>query len=185
MPTTIALAQYFTARDDRRERVVAYGSRLLDKTERKYCVTHRELLAVIVFTKHFWPYLLERHFTLRTNHGSLQWLYNFHEPEGQLAHWFESLQEINFTIVHCKGKVHNNVDALSWVPCQQCGRIQPLLGGIVVANTTIGGETAQLQSKDTMLQLIKTIHPLHNYREGRTTFITALELKDDVLCCTK
>ena len=80
--------------------VIAYGSRPLTKTERKYCVTHRELLAVIVFTKHFRPYLLGRHFTLRTDHGSLQWLYSFHEPEGQLAHWLELLQELNFTIVH-------------------------------------------------------------------------------------
>ena len=36
--------------DDGRERVIAYGSRLLTKPERQYCVTRRELLAVVVFT---------------------------------------------------------------------------------------------------------------------------------------
>ena len=40
------------------EHVIAYGSRLLTKPERQYCVTRRELLAVIAFTKHFRPYLL-------------------------------------------------------------------------------------------------------------------------------
>lgn len=71
--------------DDGCEHVIAYGSRLLTKPERRYCVTRRELLAVIVFTKHFRPYLLGRRFTLCTDHGSLQWLHNFKEPEGQIA----------------------------------------------------------------------------------------------------
>ena len=38
---------------DGQERVVAYGSRLLTKPERRYCVTRRELLAVVTFTKQF------------------------------------------------------------------------------------------------------------------------------------
>ena len=36
---------------DGQEHVIAYGSRLLTKSERQYCVTQRELLAVVVFTK--------------------------------------------------------------------------------------------------------------------------------------
>ena len=35
------------------EHVVAYASHLLTKAERCYCVTRRELLAVVTFTKHF------------------------------------------------------------------------------------------------------------------------------------
>ena len=71
------------------EHVVAYASRLLTKAERRYCVTRRELLAVVTFTKHFRPYLLGHKFTLRTDHGSLTWLQNFKDPEGQLARWLE------------------------------------------------------------------------------------------------
>jgi hypothetical protein len=55
--------------DEGRERVVAYASRLLSKPERQYCVTRRELLAVVVFTRHFRPFLLGSKFTLRTDHG--------------------------------------------------------------------------------------------------------------------
>ena len=101
------------------ENVIAYASRLLSKTERRYCVTRRELLAVVAFTKH---YLLGKPFLLRTDHGSLTWLKNFKEPEGQLARWLEQLEEFDFEITHRQGKRHTNADALSRLPCHQCGR---------------------------------------------------------------
>ena len=108
--------------DQGREHVVAYGSRVLSKPERQYCVTRRELLAVVTFTHHLRPYLLGRRFLLRTDHGALLWLQNFREPEGQLARWLERLQELDFEAIHRKGRNHTNADALSRIPCQQCGR---------------------------------------------------------------
>ena len=71
--------------DDGREHVVAFGSHALSKPERQYCVTRRELLAVVHFLQHFRLYLLGHQFQLRTDHGSLMWLRNFREPEGQMA----------------------------------------------------------------------------------------------------
>ena len=110
--------------DHGRERVIAYASRLLSKSERQYCVTRREMLAVVVFTKHFRLFLLGHNLTLRTDHGSLTWLKNFKEPEGQTARWLEQLQEFDFSIVHRPGKKHMyiNADSLSRLPCRQCGR---------------------------------------------------------------
>ena len=102
---------------------MAYASRALSKAERQYCATRKELLAVVAFTHHFRPYLLGRTFTVRTDHGSLTWLRNFKEPEGQLARWLEKLQEFDFQIIHRPGKRHCNADALSRLPCRQCGRI--------------------------------------------------------------
>ena len=104
------------------ERVIAYGSRALTKPERRYCVTRRELLAVVQFTRQYRPYLMGRKFILRTDHGSLTWLRNFRDPEGQIARWLERLEELDFDIVHRRGKAHTNADALSRLPCQQCGR---------------------------------------------------------------
>ena len=63
--------------DDGRERVIAYGSRLLSKAERQYCVTRRELLALVTFTKHYRSYSTGQRFLLCTDHGSLTWLRNF------------------------------------------------------------------------------------------------------------
>ena len=127
-----------------RERVVAYASRTLSKPERRYCVTRKELLAVVYFINHFRPYLLGKEFNLRTDHGCLTWLFNFKEPEGQLARWIEKLQEYHFHIVHRPGLKHNNADAMSRIPCQQCGRqnheTEP---GINVVNSVV---TTQTQS---------------------------------------
>ena len=111
---------------DGSERVIAYASRTLSRPKRRYCVTRKELLAVVMFVQHFPPYLLGREFLLRTDHGSLTWLTNFKQPEGQLARWLECLQEFSFEIVHRSGKKHTNADALSRRPCSQCGHEEPL-----------------------------------------------------------
>lgn len=80
--------------DNGLERVIAMGAEYCLKTERNYCVTRRELLAAVYFIEQFRPYLLGRHFTLRSDHGSLTWLKQFKEPEGQLASWLENLKNI-------------------------------------------------------------------------------------------
>ena len=101
---------------DGTERVVAFASRAMSKSERKYSVTQQELLAAVTFINYFRQFLLGKHFVLRTDHGSLQWLHSLKEPEGQLARWLERLQEYNFNIQHRKGSHHQNADALSRHP---------------------------------------------------------------------
>ena len=103
------------------ERVCAYASRTLSKSERKYCVTRKELLAVVHFVKHFRHYLYGRQFLVRTDHSSLRWLMQFKNPQNQLARWLEILSEFDFQIQHRPGRQHSNADALSRIPCRQCG----------------------------------------------------------------
>ncbi|GBM21987.1 Retrovirus-related Pol polyprotein from transposon 297, partial [Araneus ventricosus] len=88
------------------ECVIAYFSKSLGKPERNYCVTRKELLAIVKSVEHFHPYLYGRKFLLRTDHASLGWLLNFREPEGQIAHWIQRLQEYDFEIQHRKGTSH-------------------------------------------------------------------------------
>ncbi|GBN30424.1 Retrovirus-related Pol polyprotein from transposon 297 [Araneus ventricosus] len=64
------------------ECVIAYFSKSLGKPERNYCVTRKELLAIVKSIEHFHDYLYGRKFLLRTDHASLRWLLNFREPEG-------------------------------------------------------------------------------------------------------
>ena len=123
MPAISGIGAVLSQLDDEgREHVVAYASRLLSKPERQYCVTRRELLAVVAFTSHFRPFLLGCNFILRTDHGSLTWLRNFKEPEGQMGRCLKQLQEYDFSIVHRQGRKHTNADSLSRLPCKQCGR---------------------------------------------------------------
>ena len=56
------------------ERVIAYYSCVLSKTERNYCVTRRELLAVVDSVQNFHDYLCGRPFFIRTDHSALRWL---------------------------------------------------------------------------------------------------------------
>ena len=102
---------------DGEERVIGYYSSRLDGAQRRYCVTRRELLAVVKAFSHFRPYLYGQQFTLRTDHSSLQWLMNFRDPEGQWARWLQRIQEYDFKILHRPGKKHSNADGLSRRPC--------------------------------------------------------------------
>ncbi|PIK60135.1 Retrovirus-related Pol polyprotein from transposon [Apostichopus japonicus] len=79
------------------EKVVAYFSKALSKTERNYCVTRKELLAIVLSIKHFHHYLYGAKFVVRTDHGALRWLVNFRNPEGQLARWLETLSNMTLT----------------------------------------------------------------------------------------
>ena len=103
------------------ERVVAYFSRAFSKAEKRYCVTRRELLAVVLSIRHFKYYLCGPLFRVRTDHAALQWLMSFKEPEGQVARWLEELQAFNFTVEHRQGARHANADALSRRPCAAAG----------------------------------------------------------------
>ncbi len=105
---------------DDEEHVVAYGSRVLTKQERRYCVTRRELLAVVHFVKTYRHYLLGRPFVIRTDHAALRWLKSFKQPEGQVARWLETLDTFDYQLIHRPGKLHANADALSRGPCPQC-----------------------------------------------------------------
>ncbi|CAK1590660.1 unnamed protein product [Parnassius mnemosyne] len=115
----IGLGGVLSQRNGDQEIVIAYFSKSLSKPERNYCVTRRELLAVVKSLQHFSKYLLGRKFHLRTDHAALKWLLQFKNPEGQVARWIELLQEYDFVIEHRSGKSHGNADALSRRPCPE------------------------------------------------------------------
>ena len=103
-------------------RVIAYASKTLSRSQRKYCATNKELLAVVTACEQFRYYLLGRHFTLITDHASLTWLVQFKDPEGMVARWISRLDVFDFDTVHRAGKKHLNADALSRQTSRPCKR---------------------------------------------------------------
>ena len=95
------------------ERVVSYGSFSLIPSQRNYCTTRKELLAVLRFTREYRHYLLGRSFIVRTDHSSLTWLMRFKNAEGMIARWLEELSQYDMIIQHRPGKKHGNADGLS------------------------------------------------------------------------
>lgn len=73
------------------QRSVAFASKSQSKSERNYCVTLKELLAVVLFVEYFRQYLCGRKFKIRTDHSLLKWLMNFKDLQWQLALWMEVL----------------------------------------------------------------------------------------------
>ena len=96
-----------------KEKVIAYASKKLEPQQQQYSVTRRELLAVITFMNQFRHYLLGQKFLLRTDHGSIRWIFEFKNPVGQVARWLEVLAQYDFEIQHRPGRKHQNADSLS------------------------------------------------------------------------
>ena len=48
-----AIGCVLSQRLDGVEKVIAYGSKMLSTSQRSYCVTYRELLAVVEFVRHY------------------------------------------------------------------------------------------------------------------------------------
>ena len=102
------------------EVVIAYASRSLRLSQRRYCTNRREMLAAIVMCTHFRSYLRGEQFTLRTDHSSLRWLQRFRNGDGMLAHWYLLLGQFSVTFVYRPGAQHANADGMS----HQCGQCQ-------------------------------------------------------------
>ena len=98
------------------ECVISYGSFVLTPSQRKYCTTQLELLALVRFTWEYHHYLLGRKFTVHTDHSSLAWLMWFRHLQGMLTHWLEELSQYDMVVQYRPGIKHRNADGLSHHP---------------------------------------------------------------------
>ena len=104
------------------EVVIAYASRSIRISQRRYCTTRREMLAAVVMCTHFRSYLRGSQFTLRTDHSSLRWLQKFKNKDGMLARWYLLLGQFSVTFEYRPGSQHSNADGMSR-QCGQCRRL--------------------------------------------------------------
>lgn len=95
---------------------VAYASRSLNKAEKNYSTTQKELLAIIFAIDHFRPYIFGTKFIVVTDHRPLVYLNNTKNPTSQLLRWKIRLSEYDFEVIYKKGKINMNADSLSRNP---------------------------------------------------------------------
>ena len=109
---------------DGSERPVAFASRSLTKTERKYAQIDKEALSIVWGVKRFHVYLYGRRFTLVTDHKPLTAI--FHPKKGVPAMTAARLQRyalflagFDYDIEYKSTTKHCNADGLSRLPLQQ------------------------------------------------------------------
>ena len=109
---------------DGSERPVAFASRSLTKTERKYALIDKEALSIVWAVKWFHVYLYGRRFTTITDHKPLTAI--FHREKGVPAMTAARLQRyalflagFDYKIEYKRTTEHCNADGLSRLPLQQ------------------------------------------------------------------
>jgi len=106
-----------------RERVIAYGSKAMNKHELGYCITRKELLAIYYFTQYFKHYLYGKRFILRTDHKAITFMMRTKKPiTAQFQTWMNYLSGLDIQMEYRKGVLHTNADALSRSNCLTCSQ---------------------------------------------------------------
>lgn len=128
-----------------RSGVVLYYSKSMNSAQRNYCATDRELLAVVTSMTDLQHYLFGRHFTLVTDHSALASLKSEKDPHGRRARWQANLQRFDFDIVHKKGTLHKDADALSRLVNVDVDidKVEPKLCRIIRSLTSSGEVASQ------------------------------------------
>ena len=115
-----AVGSVLTETVDETERVVAYASRVLNKTERRWPTYDRELWAIVWSIRHFRQYLVGAHFEVFSDHKPLvnipQSIAVENDATGRRGRWAVELSSYDFAVTYTKGTANTNADALSRRP---------------------------------------------------------------------
>ena len=97
--------------------VIAYASRALTSTERRYSQTEKEALAIVWGIEHFHLYIYGAQFTLYTDHKALEVIFGnpVSRPPARIERWLLRLQQYQFRVKYKQGS-HNPADFLSRHP---------------------------------------------------------------------
>ena len=116
------LGAVLSAETSEGDKPIAYSSRMLSDAEKRYCITRREMLAVIFGLQKYRQHLLGRSFVLRTDHAPILSILHNKNPSSLMCRWIDFFQEFNFNIQHRPGTRHQNADGLSRSAslCAQC-----------------------------------------------------------------
>ena len=100
---------------------MAFASKTLNDSRRKYCTTKKELYAVVYYMKYWASLVSGGDLTVRTDHHSLLWLLKFGKRTGNTpGMYFRWAAQVTthsmvrtLRIIHRPGKEHQNADGMS------------------------------------------------------------------------
>ncbi|KAG1239029.1 hypothetical protein G6F35_000323 [Rhizopus arrhizus] len=140
-------------------RPIAFASRTLTDPEQNYSTTEKECLAIVWALNYFYPYLFGAQFTIYTDHAALKSILSTKMPRGRIARWILTIQSYQFTIIHKKGSLNADADALSRLSSNNQDLAELTLQGF-----------HKLQQEDKVIALLK--------REVKTPYVW----KNGLLC---
>ena len=92
---------------------IAYFSKKLTPTQRRYSTIEQEMLAIVEGLKEYHNFLLGANITIFTDHKNL--LSNT-TVSNRVFRWKQKIQEFGPNIQYIKGQFNIEADALSWLP---------------------------------------------------------------------
>lgn len=86
-----------------KETFISFNARVLNKHEKNYSTTRKELLAIVYGLKEFNDYIYGRRITIYTDHKALVFMKTQKNLNSMLNNWLELLNSYNYDIVHLPG----------------------------------------------------------------------------------
>src|SRR5271156_2905593 len=118
------------------ERPIAFASKTMSPTERRYSQIEREGLSIVFGVKRFFQFLYGRKFLLVTDHQPLLTIFG---PKGNLPslvanrlhRWALFLSDFNYDVIYRSTHQHGNADALSRLPMPESTTTDPAIDTII------------------------------------------------------
>ncbi|RVX13427.1 Retrovirus-related Pol polyprotein from transposon 17.6 [Vitis vinifera] len=121
-----AIGVVFGQREDGKPYVIYYASKTLNKAQRNYTTTEKELLAVVFALDKFRAYLVGSFIIVFTDHSALKYLLTKQDAKARLIRWILLLQEFDLQIRDKKGVENVVADHLSRLAIAHNSHVLPI-----------------------------------------------------------
>lgn len=94
-------------------RPIAYFSKKLNNTQKRYTILEKELMAIVCGVATFKHYLYGRHFIIKCDNKALTEMSHLESPGNRVTRWFAFLADYNYSFDHIPSSENIVADALS------------------------------------------------------------------------